>query len=470
MDLRPWQNRFLRRALAPGVTLAALCLPRAQGKSTLAAYLAARALTPGDRLFVSGGESHLAAASVGQARKTTFRLLRELVESSAAAKDYRIAESAADCHVTHRPTNTRVSVIASSGKTSQGLVRAPFVFADEPGSWEVAGGELMADALDTARGKPGSHLRVVYIGTLAPSRRGWWHELVRTKGADRHIELLQADPERWDRASEIRRVSPLSWTFPESRRQLLRERDEARTSGRLLARFHSYRLNLPMVDPASVLLDVPTWRRMVGEDLAPAIGRPAVGVDLGQSRAWSAAVAVWPGGRIEARAVAPGIPDLTAQERRDRVPRGTYVDLAAAGVLTVDVDRRAQRPEVLLEHVRRWRPRVVRCDRFNLKRLQDAARGLRIEPVSMMPSVWAGSIGALRRLAADGPVSVEPASVALLEASLAASVVKVDAHGNPWLSKDTNNTARDDVAAAFALAAGAAADCPVRRAPRFGLA
>ena len=54
------------------------------------------------------------------------------------------------------------------------------------------------------------------------------------------------------------------------------------------------------------------------------IGRPAVGIDLGGGRAWSAAVGLWENGRMEAIAVAPGIPSLEEQEKRDRVPSGTY--------------------------------------------------------------------------------------------------------------------------------------------------
>lgn len=65
--------------------------------------------------------------------------------------------------------------------------------------------------------------------------------------------------------------------------------------------------------------------------VAERFGRPVVGLDLGGGRAWSAAVAVWPSGRVEAAALAPGTPDLADQERRDRVPSGTYQRLAAAG-------------------------------------------------------------------------------------------------------------------------------------------
>ena len=57
LTLQPFQRRFLRSALAPGIRTAALSLPRGNGKSTLVAWLGARALTPGDRLFVEGAES-----------------------------------------------------------------------------------------------------------------------------------------------------------------------------------------------------------------------------------------------------------------------------------------------------------------------------------------------------------------------------------------------------------------------------
>ena len=62
-DLRPFQRRFLAAALAPGVEVAALSLPRGNGKTTLLALLATRALTPGDPLFVEGAQNVLIAGS-----------------------------------------------------------------------------------------------------------------------------------------------------------------------------------------------------------------------------------------------------------------------------------------------------------------------------------------------------------------------------------------------------------------------
>ena len=48
-------------------------------------------------------------------------------------------------------------------------------------------------------------------------------------------------------------------------------------------------------------------------------------------------------GRVEARrAVAPGVPDLEEQERRDRVPAGTYGRLYDSGQLEVAEGLRVQ--------------------------------------------------------------------------------------------------------------------------------
>ena len=458
LHLRPFQTRFLRAALAPGIRTAALCLPRGNGKSTLVAWLAARALTPGDPLFVSGAESHIVAASVGQARRTTFKLLREFVEGPG----YRIAESPLSCHAIHKATNTRISVLASSGKTSQGLVRCPWVFADEPGSWEINGGALLHDAIRTAAGKPGAELRAIYLGTLAPLATAgghWWFDLVAAGSAgSTHVAVLRGDVARWDQASEIQRCNPLMWAYPESRAVLLEERDKARADSRLRAAFQSYRLNAPTADESTVLLPVADWDRVCARPVPERSGRPLVGVDLGGGRAWSAAVAIWPDGRCEAVAVAPGVPALDVQERRDRVPAGTYTRLLAGGRLTVADGLRVPTVAGLVERIMGWRPIGLVCDRFRLPELLDAAAGrVRVAPRIARWSSAAEDVRALRRLALDGPLSVEPASRGLIATALSVAAVKSDDQGSTRLVKrDPNNsTGRDDVAAAAVLAAGA---------------
>ena len=79
IELKPFQRRFIRGATAPGTDTAALSLPRGNGKSWLAGHLVARVLTTGDKLFRSGTESVLCAASIEQAR-IVFRFAREVLE------------------------------------------------------------------------------------------------------------------------------------------------------------------------------------------------------------------------------------------------------------------------------------------------------------------------------------------------------------------------------------------------------
>ena len=280
------------------------------------------------------------------------------------------------------------------------------------------------------------------------------------------MQAIKGKREKWDSWHEIRRCNPLIAISAEFRKTLLEERDKARRDSRLKARFLSYRLNLPTADESAVLLTVEDWERVCARDVGDAAGRPIVGVDLGGGRAWSAAVAIWPSGRIDARAVAPGTPSIAEQEKRDRVPRGTYQRLVDAGVLTTDGDRRVPRVEVLADTAQRWRPLVITCDRFRLPELQDATAGrVRLVPRVARWSDAAEDIRALRRMAADGPLSAARESRDLIAASLSVAAVKSDDQGSVRLTKKTaNDEARDDVAAALVLAAGAHSRRPA--APR----
>ena len=383
LNLLPFQRRFLKSALAPGIRTSALSLPRGNGKSTLVAWLGFRSLTPTDPLFVKGAESHIVAASIGQARRSTFKLLREFCESSERVMEYSISENNQTCQVLHKPTYTRISVLASSGKTSQGLVRCPWLFADEPGSWETTGGRLLHEAIQTAQGKPGTNLRAIYIGTLAPATSGWWHDLVSGGShGSTHVTALRGRLDKWSTAREIRRVNPLMWAFQESRSALVEERDQAKADTRHKAAFLSYRLNLPAVDEEVALLTPDEWERVLARPVTAAEGLPIVGVDIGGGRSWSAAVGVWESGRVEALALAPGEPTIEAQEKRDRVPGGTYQRLVSSGALVPADGQRVPSVGLLVDAImERWGGSAcIVCDRFRLPELEDAAPGWAIEP------------------------------------------------------------------------------------------
>ena len=465
-ELRKFQRDFVRRATSPFIDTAALCLPRANGKSWLAGYLAARVMTPGDALFRPGTESIVLAGTLEQGR-IIFRFMRELLADN---PDYRWSDSLTRVQVVHRPTRTTVIVRGANAKATFGLVNCPWVIADEPGAWKVLDGEVMHNSIQTAQGKPGSPLTALYIGTLAPSLSGWWHELVeRGSGGSTYVKLLQGDPLTWDSWGTIRKANPLTAVAPEFRRKLLEERDAARGDSRLQSRFLSYRLNLPTADESQILLTAEEWKTADSRPAPEPAGRPIVGIDLGGGRAWSAAVAIWQNGRVDGIALAPGVPDLAAQERRDTTPSGVYRDLFNNGSLRVAEGLQVQPPGQLWEFITdRWGvPVSVICDRFRLGELRDSIQGAC--PVEGRVTRWseaAADIRALRKIVRDGPLTVNPSSRLLFRASLSVSVVKSDDAGNTRLVKrDKDNKARDDVAAALLLASGAferASAVPVR--------
>ena len=133
-----------------------------------------------------------------------------------------------------------------------------------------------------------------------------------------------------------------------TRKVILEERDAARGDSRLKARFLSYRLNCPTGDESTMLLTVDDWKMVLERETPPRNGKPIVAVDLGAGRAWSAAVAIWKSGRVECLALAPGIPDIAGQEKRDRVSAGVYQKLVEAGLLHIADGLRVQPPSMLV--------------------------------------------------------------------------------------------------------------------------
>ncbi len=453
MELRPFQKRFVKGALAPGIDVGTLSVPRGNGKSFLAAHLLERGLTPGDSLHVAGAEYILCAASLEQAR-LCYRFVRAALEPRGG---YIFVDASNRIGIRHSATNTVLRVMSSNAKGAFGIVGCPLLVADEPGAWEVVGGGLMNDAIVTALGKPGSPMRAVFIGTLAPAMSGWWHELVKTGStSSTYVQALRGDPDKWDEWREIKRVNPLTTISPEFRRRLKLEREEARGDSRLKARFLSYRMNVPSGDESTMLLTVDDWERVTEREVPPRAGKPVVAIDLGAGRAWSAAVAIYRNGRTEALALAPGIPGIPEQERRDRVSAGTYESLVSAGLLHIADGLRVQPPSMLADLITEtWGPAAgVVADRFRTSELADAG----LASLEARMTRWSESsedIRALRKMAKDGPLAVDPGSAPLLEASLSVASVKNDESGNVRLLKrGSNNTSRDDVAAALTLAAG----------------
>ena len=217
-------------------------------------------------------------------------------------------------------------------------------------------------------------------------------------------------------------------------------------------------MNCPTGDESTMLLTVDDYTTMTSRPVPDRAGEPICAVDLGGSRAWSAALVIYPSGRIECLAVAPGLPSLADQERRDRVPSNTYKRLHDAGLLHLATGLRVPPVSLLVEKIKKtWgRPASIICDRFRLDELRDSQLPCRVESRVTRWSEASFDIRALRSHTKDGPFAIAKSSRSLLQASLSVAAVKNDDAGSVRLIKRTaNNESRDDVASAFCLAAGA---------------
>ena len=469
LTLKPVQRDFVEAVEGDDFLTACLSGPRGMGKTTLTGWLVARALTPDDLLYRASTESVLCSGSIEQCR-LVYRACINFLEEWGTISNYRLVDSATRVAITRKECRTRLKAIGSNPKTSLGFVGVPWVILDEPAALHETGGTALWDAILTAQGKPGSRLKAILIGTLAPANNGnWWPQLVeRGTTGSTYVRLLQADPDQWEELDEAMRVNPLAGDFPEQAAKLAEELEEAKSDTRLRARYMSYRLNIPTRDESETLLAVEDWERVMTrppasqQDLfarqSGSRNRPVFAYDLGNGRAWSAAVALWPDGRVEALAVAPGIPTLAEQERRDQVPASTYRKLREIGVLRVAEGLRVQPPAQLhAAALEAWgRPVGIVCDHFRVNELRDLVKECPVEPRRTQWSYSAEDIRALRKLSKDGPLTCHGGSAALIAESLAVAKVQNDQSGNVRLVKrGTNNQARDDVAAALILGAGA---------------
>lgn len=136
LSLRRFQHDSRRGALAPGVDTAALSIPRGNGNHT-SQHPLRRELPPGDSLHQPGAQYLLSAASIEQSR-LTYRPIPGVV--GVAVEGDRFINSAQRVGITHKPSETRLRILSSSGKRAIGVVGVPLWVMDQPGSFQTVGG------------------------------------------------------------------------------------------------------------------------------------------------------------------------------------------------------------------------------------------------------------------------------------------------------------------------------------------
>ena len=458
--LLPFQKSFVDavcRNKNP-VSIASLSTPRANGKSWLAGLLISRALTPGDPLHENDVENVLVAASRAQAA-----IVLEFARSFLGDVDgLRWRVDGAE----HLASRARVKVYSSDGRRAMGLgANCRIAVCDEPGSWAPQSGRRLFEAVTGAIGK--RRMTVVLIGTLSPAAlvgpASWWPDLVKSGSGDgRHVALLQADPEKWESFDEVLKCNPVASINPHLRRTLEREHKTALESDRAARTFRNYRLNLPG-DPieSQPLITGQEWERIVARPVPACEGRPVVGIDLGGNRSWSACAAIFPNGRIESWALAPGVPDLAEQEREDQTPEGAYVELVRSGGLSVDEGRAVPDVSRLLSRIWSWEPACIISDPYRSAELAQAVAGrCRIIERARSGGEATSNIQSLRSLLLDTQAGATESSRALLAAAWAQTNLVISNEGISKVTKIDARRSRDDAAQALLLGAGELARRP----------
>ena len=225
--------------------------------------------------------------------------------------------------------------------------------------------------------------------------------------------------------------------------------------------FKALRLNQGIGDVRrSVLIDGDTWASAERDALPDMRGRYALGLDLGQNAAMSAAAAFFPDtGRLEAVAAFPEYPSLAARGLADGIGN-LYVRMHGRGELIVAGRRVSDIGALLQECLTRWRaPGVIVADRWREAELREHL--VRVDfPLSGLAVRGQGyrdggeDVRQFRKAVLDGKVA--PERSLLLRGALLEARTVGDAAGNHKLAKNTQGgrraNSRDDAAAACILA------------------
>ena len=448
----PWQGRFVRGALAPGVGEAGLSLARGGGKSTLIAGIACAAL---DGPLMQPEAEILIVASSHEQGQTIFRHCLRFLADKIEARRFRVADTVNTSRIVNRKTGTLLSVKGSDPKRLHGSAPA-LTLCDELAQWPAPRIEEMLAALRTAAGKiPDSRLLMIGTRPADPS-----HPFaVALRDADyRQVHAARPDDPPFRRRT-WKRANPGLDHMPDLEKAIRREAQAAKRDASLMAQFRALRLNLGTADTMQrTLLDAGTWESIEGE--AERAGPCVWGLDLGTSAAMSAVTAYWPAtGRLESVAAFPTEPSLAERGLRDGVG-SLYVLCAESGDLIQTGGAAVDIAALIREAMARFGPpAALAADRWRDAELRDALAAAAV-PFATLELRGQGfrdgaeDVRGFRRACLDG--SVTPVRSLLLRSAMAVARTVGDPAGNEKLSKTAEGgrrmRARDDAAAAAIIA------------------
>ena len=460
-ELLPWQRRYLRGALAPGVSRSAVTCGRGNGKSGLVAGISTLYL--GGPLAVPRGEVVVLASSFGQARSAIGEQVLWFLGGVEKIREagWRV-ENNSNRFVVTTSSGSRLSVMAADSRRAHGRPGIVAAILDEPAQWEPGVGEKLLAAITTSAGKQ-VDFRILAIGTRPASTEHWFSRWL--EGLADYVQRHEAGPDDppFQRRTWLK-ANPSLRYFPHLEKAIRAEAAKAKVDSGELASFKSLRLNLGVEEVGrQSLLDAGVWESCE-VDVLPAAEGPCVwGIDLGSGHAMSAVASYSVGsGRLECLAAFPDNPGLASRGAADHVG-SLYQKMLERGELIVTPGRAVVIKDLLRAAMERFGPPdLVVSDRWKESELRDALdlAGVPTSAFSARGMGWfhgGQDVRGFRRACIDGRVKVGKSL--LLRSALSEAVTISDPAGNAKLAKSSEGgrrqASKDDAAAACILAIAA---------------
>lgn len=472
IKLGGFQKKFIKGALADGISIAALSVGRGAGKTMLGAGLALAALL--GKIDKQPRREVIIGAKTRDQGRIAWNFIEGLAQSL-PIKDRKLLTFVRSPRLEVRYEGDGgghvLRVLASDAKNALGLAPV-FALLDERGFWEKDKGDSLEAAIFSALGKRSG--RAVVISTSAPDDAHSFSQLLdeEQEGVYRqeHRAPTGCAP---DDLKAIEAANPgaksgigssLAWLQGEARRAIKR-------GGSTLQSFRLFNLNQRVSgETRDVLLTSDEWLRCETDELPPRQGSVVIGVDLGGSASMTAAAYYWyETGRLECLGWFPSQPSLLDRGQNDSVGN-RYVEmsgrgeLSTLGAMTVPV---AAWLSDVMRHVEGQPIAALCADRYKQAEVGQAidAAGIRC------PIIWRGfgfkdgneDCDRFRRACFDGRVKAKPSL--LLRSALADAVCLRDPADNIKLAK-SRSLGRIDAVSASVLAVGHGARifaAPVRK-------
>ena len=472
----PWQKDLLSRLLSTETSELGVSIARGNGKTTFLAMVCAAFLI--GPLRRPRGHIYFVASTTAQALIALDHLIACL-ELQDYAHRFRVSHSSHLLGIRDVMTGSQVRVLSSRPKSAHGI-QAAIILGDEPSQWEVNSRDAMYSALRTSLGKlPNS--KFVALGTR-PHEAGHWFSKLLLKpqslnfAAPRFQEITNSEGETEyveipiDRLGDIeliRQANPGLDHFPELRKIILSEYQDALTEPSLMASYRALRLNQgtsdvaqnSIIDSEHVMNCEERWAEL--EETRK--GAFVLGCDLGGGTSMTGAAAYWPlTGGAEFLAAFPADPDLQKRGHLDGVG-DLYLRMETEQDLITTPGKTVDYSFFLNAAIERFggRPKVITCDRYRSNDLRTALMKMGLGNV---PIIWRGmgfrdgseDIRSFRRAALEGKLAFAPST--LVRSGFAEARTISDPASNEKMCRATEGgrrrTARDDVVCAALLAVG----------------